>query len=129
MLRKKTFNKYLKLSILIVFCLFSATIGGPLLYGSNIHLGHHSVHIHHNEAAPCLDEENCGDSKVALYFDYLVTADFNSTKKYPGNNLYFISFVTYDGKTFNIHSSTISYSSINGFCPSTLYQLNSSFLI
>ena len=125
-------SKHLKLLILLAFCLSSATIGGPLVYGSNIHIGHHNVHIHHDdEVDQCLDEENHSDKNIALYFDYLAISPSHFSKAYLTDNLCLHAYCPplYSSNFSSISSRSIHYSSINRFCPTYLYQLKSSYLI
>lgn len=126
-------SKHLKLLILLAFCLSSATIGGPLLlHGSNIHIGHHNVHIHYDdEVEQCLDEENHSDKNIALYFDYLAISPSHYSKAYLTDNLCLHAYCPplYSSNFSSISSRSIHYSSINRFCPTYLYQLKSSYLI
>ena len=122
--------KYIRLLILLAFCLSSATLGGPLFYGSNIHLGHHSVHVHHSESGQCVDEGE-DDKSLALYYDYLTISPSNSIETYPDSNFYLYSIFipTYNNNFFNTSSRITCYSNINRFCLTNLYQLKSSYLI
>ena len=123
--------KYLKLLILLGFCISSATIGGPLIYGPNIHLGHHSVHIHHDKADQCLDEEDHSGNNIALYFDYLTVAPSSHITIHPADNFCLPVYLppSYGSIFFDISSRIICNSSINRFCLTNLYQHNSSYII
>lgn len=127
---KKTVNdRYLVLLILFAFCLSSATIGGPLLYGQEVHYGHHSVHIHYTEEDHDIGETDCSDTNIALYHDYLTLEPSGSIKTYSVINL-FLHTHFYPEYHHNFSEiSSVHHSSINRFCFASLYQLHSSYLI
>ncbi len=127
---KKTVNdRYLVLLILFAFCLSSATIGGLLLYGQDVHYGHHSVHIHYTEEDHDIGETDCSDSNIAQYHDYLTIKPSGFIKACPVINL-FLHIHFYPEYHHNFSEiSSVHHSSINRFCFASLYQLHSSYLI
>ncbi len=129
MYKKTVKDRNLVLLILFAFCLSSATIGGLLLYGQEVHYGHHSVHIHYTEEDYTIGETDCSDTSIALYHDYLTIKPSGSIKACPVINL-FLHTHFYPEYYHNFSEiSSVHYSSINRFCITSLYQLNSSYLI
>ncbi|MBS1259194.1 MAG: hypothetical protein MAG551_02261 [Candidatus Scalindua arabica] len=131
MRRKVINNKYFKLLIISAFCLSSITIGGSLLYGSEVHFHQSHVHVHHADGDHGLGESDHKDTDTILYLDYVVVNSSNPVKTLSSLNPCLLS----------CHSSTYYYNLLNNFpgityhsnkttfCTHSLYQLNSSYLI
>ncbi len=129
MLRKIIKNKCFTLLVLSVFCLASATLGGYLLHGHDIHIDHHGTHMHHSSEDRGLDESSHRDVSIILHHDYLAVNSSPIKTHFtlasclhsnPSPNYY---------NLFNSPSRTTHYTSINKRCSHNLYQLNSSYLI
>ncbi len=124
-------DKCFAILILFAFCLSSATLGGFLLYGDEIHLNHHNAHVHHTNEDHDLGETEHKDASTILYLDYVVLNSSNSVKTLPALNAYLSSchLPDYCYNSFNSFSSTTHFSNLNRSCTHDLYQLNSSYLI
>lgn len=131
MLRKVINNKYIILLIIFTFCLSCTTIGGSLLYGSEVHFDHHNVHIHHTNEDHGPGESDHRDANTILYLDYVVVNYSNPVKTLSTLNSCLHSYHSpnYFCNLFNNFSRITHYSNKNRFCTQNLYQLNSSYLI
>lgn len=142
MLRKVINKKYVFLLVLSALCFSSATLGGFLLHGHEIHIEDNHTHFHHihdhkhlgdeshNEDHGLGDTEN-HDTENILYHDFLLTNLSRSTKPYSDIREYLhFSFSETFSPTFFIATSRITNPSNSNKSPTTnLYQLHSSFLI
>ncbi len=129
MYRKTVKDRYLVLLILFAFCLSSATLGGFLLFGSEIHFENGSVHIHHGNEDHGLGEADHSDANIVLHLDYLTIESSSFIKACPVINLFLHThfYPEYHHNFSEIYS--VHHSSINRFYSASLYQLHSSYLI
>ncbi len=129
MFRRTIKNRYYVILILFAFCLSSATLGGNLLHGHDIHINHHGVHIHHSSGDYGLDESSHRDVSIILHYDCLA-ANSNSIKtRFALTSCLHSNFSPNYYNLFNNPSKITHYTSINTLCSHNLYQLNSSYLI
>ncbi len=126
MLIKVKKSKYIILLILRVFCLSNTKSGRLLLYGQDFRYDRHSVHIHFTEEDHGISETNCSDTTIALYHDYLTTTLPVYAKTSTTVNLYLYTNICHEYQRNFSRISSVHHSSINRFCFTGLYQLNSS---
>ena len=125
MYRKTVKDRYLVLLILFAFCLSFPSLGGQLWYGEEVEYGHHNVHMHDHR----IGEEVPDDEHFTVYYDFLTITPSSSIKACPDINSYLHTnyYPEYYRNLSEI--SSVHHSSINRFCSTSLYQLNSSYLI
>ena len=129
MLGKAINAKCFKLLLLLAFCLSSSTLLVFLPLGSEVHFENGSVHIHHGNEDHGLGEADHSDANIVLHLDYLTIKSSGLIKACPVINL-FIHTHFYPEYHRNFSEiSSVHHSSINRFCSTSLYQLNSSYLI
>jgi hypothetical protein len=117
------------LLILFAFCLSSATLGGFLLFGSELHFENGSVHIHHGNEDHGLGKANHSDANIVLYLDYLEIKSSSFIEAYSSVNLFSLTHF-YPECHHNVSEIlSVHHSSINRFCSASLYQLTSTYLI
>ena len=125
MYKKTVKDRYLVLLILFTFCLSFPSLGGQLWYGGEVEYGHHNVHIHGHR----IGEEVPNDEHFAVYYDFLTIKPSSTIKACPVINL-FLHTRFYPEYHHNFSEiSSVHHQSINRFHSTSLYQLNSSYLI
>ncbi len=129
MFRNTIKNRCYVILILFAFCLSSATLGGYLLHGHEIHINHHGAHIHHSSEDRGLGESSHRDVSIILHHEYLaVNSSSIKTHFTPTSCLHSNPSLNYYD-LFNTPSRITHYTSINKRCSHNLYQLKSSYLI
>ena len=131
MFRKLRTNRYSLFLILSIFCFSSATLGGFLLYGQEVHFVHNNAHTHHTDGDHDLGESDHADSSIILYLDFLASNSSRCIKTSNTPNQFLCYYLPPD--YFNDFSNCISRiphrSNINKLLSTDLYQLHSSYLI
>ncbi len=129
MLRKTTKRKCLTLLLLSVFCLSSATLGGHLLHGHEIHINHHGTHIHHSSEDRGLDESSHRDVSIILHHDYLAVNSSSIKTRFTLTSCLHSNPSPNYCNLFNNPLRITHHTGISMLCSHNLYQLNSSYLI
>ena len=129
MYKKTVKDRYLVLLILFAFCLSSATLGGFLPFGSELHFENGSVHIHHGNEDHGLGKADHSDANIVLHLEYLSMEPPGFINAFSAINLFSHTHFYFEchhnvSEIFSVH-----HSNINRFCSASLYQLTSTYLI
>jgi len=129
MYKKTVKDRYLVLLILFAFCLSSATLGGFLPFGSELHIENGNVHIHHGNEDHGFGKADHSDANIVLYLEYLSIEPSGFINAFSSINL-FLHTQFYLECQHNVSEFfSVQHSSINRFCSASLYQLTSTYLI
>jgi hypothetical protein len=129
MYKKTVKDRYLVFLILFAFCLSSATLGGFLLFGSELHFENGSVHIHHGNGDHGLGKADHSDADIILHLEYITMEPSSFIKACPVINHFLHTHFYPECHHYVSEILSVHHSGVNRFCSTGLYQLTSSYLI